>query len=309
MPAVALLDALRAVTSFRPPAVLPDCDLGLLAEVLEAHGLAPLAAYQLEHTRLGAGIPSAIRERLLAQYQGVAQDNVMKLVTLRNLLREAAEIPVVLLEAAAYVEWLYPHMAFRPVGDLRAAVRGADGARLVEALRGTMGAAPRVEQGGRVLVLSDGRISLSVQEGLWPGGPEDAPLFERRVAYRVFGPGAARPSPEDALLASVADQALLGLQAPLIAYLDLRELVRLRPDAVYVRERARALRLSRALHGALALVAHFWPEAADAAAALDPELAAAERLAVGRVVDAARDPARLRRVRGVDAAARLVVAP
>ena len=297
MAAVALLDALRAVTSFTPPAVLPDCDLGLLAEVLEAHGLAPLAAYQLEHTRLGAGVPSAVRERLLAQYQGVAQDNVMKLVTLRNLLRETAEIPVVLLEAAAYVDWLYPHMAFRPLGDLRAAVRGADGPRLVEALRGTMGAAPRVEQGGRVLVLSDGRISLSVQEGLWPGGPEDAPLFERRVAYRVFGPGAARPSPEDALLACVADQALLGLQAPLIAYLDLRELVLLRPDAAYVRERARALRLSRALHGALALVAHFWPEAA------------AERLAVRRVVDAARDPARLRRVRGVDAAARLVVAP
>ena len=47
MAAVALLDALRAVTSFTPPAVLPDCDLGLFADVLEAHGLAPLAAYQL----------------------------------------------------------------------------------------------------------------------------------------------------------------------------------------------------------------------------------------------------------------------
>lgn len=309
MPPVPLLDALRAVTSFSPPASLPDCDLGLLADVLEAHGLAPLAAYQLEHTRLGAGVPSAVRERLLAQYQGVAQDNVMKLVTLRGLLKEAGEIPVVILDAAAYVEWLYPHMAFRPVGDLRVAVRAADGGRLVEALRATMGAAPRLEQGGRVLILSDGRISLSVQEGLWPGAPEDAPLFERRVAYRVFGPGAARPSPEDALLATVADQALLGLQAPLVTYLDLRELVLLRPDATYVRERARALRLSRALHGALVLVAHFWPEAADAAAPLAPELTAAERLAVGRVVDAARDASRLRRVRGVDAAARLVVAP
>jgi hypothetical protein len=310
MAAVALLDALRAVTSFSPPSSLPDCDLGLFADVLEAHGLAPLAAYQLEHTRLGAGVPSAIRERLLALYQGVAQDNVLKLMTLRGLLKDGPpEIPVVLLEGAAYVDWLYPHMAFRPVSDLRVAVRAADGARLVEALRGVMGEPPRVEHGGRVMVLSDGRLSLSVQEGLWPGGPEDVPLFERRVAYRVFGPGAGRPSTEDALLASVADQALLGLQAPLVAYLDLRELVLLRPDAAYVRERARALRLSRALHGALALVAHFWPDAAEAGAALQPDLGAAERVAVDRVVEAARDPARLRRVRGVDAAARLVVAP
>ena len=304
-----LLDAIRALASFQPPPRLPDCDFDLLGHVLEAHGLAPMASYQLENTRLGASAPESLRERLLTSYQGVVNDNVLRLVSLRGALKAVPDVPAILLEAAAYVDWLYPHMAFRPLGDLRAAVRGADGPRLVEALRGTMGAAPRVEQGGRVLVLSDGRISLSVQEGLWPGGPEDAPLFERRVAYRVFGPGAARPSPEDALLACVADQALLGLQAPLVAYLDLRELVLLRPDAAYVRERARALRLSRALHGALALVAHFWPEAADAAAALDPELAAAERLAVRRVVDAARDPARLRRVRGVDAAARLVVAP
>jgi hypothetical protein len=35
----------------------------------------------------------------------------------------------------------------------------------------------------------------------------------------------------------------------------------------------------------------------------------AERVAVERVVEAARDPARLRQLRGAEAAARLVVAP
>ncbi len=308
MAGVALLDALRAVTSFSPPPTLPDCDDALLGDVLVAHGLAPLASYQLEHTRLGAGAPAALREKLLAQYQGVANDNVLRLVTLRGLLRDAPEVPAVLLDAAAYVDWLYPHMAFRPVGDLRLAVRAADGRRLVEAVRGTMHVAG-TEHDGRVLVLSDGRLTVSLQEGLWPGASEDGLLFERRVAYRAFGPSAARPSPEDALLATVADQALLGLQAPLVATVDLRELVLLRPDPAYVRDRAEALRLSRALHGALALLSHFYPEVTDAAAPLVPALGFAERAAVDRVVDAARDPARLRRFRGSDAASRLLVAP
>jgi hypothetical protein len=40
-----------------------------------------------------------------------------------------------------------------------------------------------------------------------------------------------------------------------------------------------------------------------------PPLGVAERGAVERVVEAVKDPARLRHLRGADAAARLVVAP
>ena len=47
----------------------------------------------------------------------------------------------------------------------------------------------------------------------------------------------------------------------------------------------------------------------EAAARVRPALGVAERVAVERVVDAAKDPARLRSLRGADAAARLVVAP
>src|SRR5690349_17661484 len=126
MRAVPLLDAIRALTSFTPPKELPDCDLGLLGDVLAAHGLAPLASYEVENTRLGAGLPAAFREKLLGHYQAVANDNVLKLVTLRGALRLAPEVPVVLLDAAAYVVWLYPHMAFRPVGDPRIALRAED---------------------------------------------------------------------------------------------------------------------------------------------------------------------------------------
>jgi hypothetical protein len=307
MAAVALLDALRALTSFTPPATLPDADLSVLGDVLEAHGLAPLASYQLESSRLGAGVPQAFRERLLVSYQGVVNDNVLKLVTLRGVLRTAEDVPVVLLEGAAYVDWLYPHLAFRPVGDLRVAIRAADRARLAAAAGFST---DRTEHDGRTAVLTDGRITIAMQDALWAGGPPEGPLFERSRPYRVFGPMAARPSSEDALLATVAEQAGMGLFAPLVTFVDLRELVRQDGlDPAYVLARAEALGLSRALHGAVSLLAHFFPEVADAAERVRPALRLAERVAVERVVEAAKDPARLRHLRGADTAARLVVAP
>ena len=305
---MALLDAIRALTAFDPPPALPECDLAELAHVLTAHGLAPLASYQVEHTRLGAGLSPSFREALLGQYQGVINDNVLKLVGLRGSLRAAPEVPVVLLEAAAYVDWLYPHMAFRPVGDLRIALRGEDGARFAEAVKDQL-TLDRTEHAGRLAVFTDGRITVTAQEGLWPGGPADARLFDRRTPHRAFGPSAARPSPEDALLAAVGDQAVNGLLTPLITFVDLRQLVRLRLDAAYVRERAAAVGLARALYGSCRLLSHFFPEVASEAAVLCPELPAAERVAVDRVVDAARDPSRLRHLRGTEEVARLVVAP
>ena len=302
-----LLDALRALTSFNPPPALPTCDPALLGDVLEAHGLAPMASYQLEHGRLGGTAPEALRERLLTSYQGVVNDNFQKLVSLRTLLRDLEGLTVVFLEAAAYVDWLYPHIAFRPVGEPRLAVSADAGARFVEGLAGV--SVLRTEHGGRTAVLTDGKLTFTMQEGLWPGGPADGPLFERAQPYRVFGPSARRPSAEDALLGTVGEQALLGLHAPLVTFMDLRELLALPLDLGYVRARAEALGLSRALHGATLLAAHFFPESADAAARLRPALGFAERIAVERVVEAARDPARLRHVRGAEEAARLVVAP
>jgi hypothetical protein len=305
---VALLDALRALTAFSPPARLPDADLAQLGDVLEAHGLAPMASYLVESTRLGAGLPLPFRERLLTSYQGVLNDNVLKLVTLRNVLREVPDVPVVLLEAAAYVDWLYPHAAFRPVGDVRIAVRGEDGARFAAAVQPGLSLA-RTGAGGRTATFTDGKIEITLQEGLWAGGPPDAGLFERRRAYKAYGPAAGRPAPEEALLATVGDLAQAGLLAPLVVYVDLRELLRQEHDAAQVRARAHAAGLGRALHGATVLVARFFPEVEEAAARVRPALGAVERLAVERVIEQAADPARLRVLRGGEAAARLVVAP
>jgi hypothetical protein len=305
---VALLDALRALTSFSPPEELPECEPGLLADVLEAHGLAALASYQLEQRRLGAQAPQALRERLLTSFQGIVNDNLQKLLALRALLRDVTGLRIVLLDAAAFVDWLYPHLAFRPLGDLRLAVPTAEGERFVAATKESL-TLLRTEHEARTAVFTTGAVPVSIQEGLWPSGPEDAALFERATPHRTFGPSAYRPSAEEALLAVVAEQALLGLHAPLITFVDLRELLAQPLDEGYLLARASALRLERALHGASLLVAHFFPESAAAAARVRPELGLAERLAVERVVEAAKDPARLRSLRGAAAAARLVVAP
>lgn len=303
-----LLPAIRALCAFDPPKVLPPCDLDALGRVLTAHGLAPLASYHVEHTRLAIGLPDAFREALLAVFQGTVNDNVLKLVTLRNALKDAPEVPVVLLDGAAYVDWLYPHMAWRPVSDLRLAVRGAHGPAFAAATAAGL-RLERTEHEGRVAVFSDGHIEVALQEGLWPGGAEDEALFARAVPYKAFGPGASRPSPEEALLCATGDLGQAGLWAPLLRYLDFRELLRLGADAAYVKERAATLGLSRALHGACVLTAWFFPEVAAEAERLKPALGPVERAALEPVIDGARDPARLRHLRGAEQAARLLVAP
>jgi putative nucleotidyltransferase-like protein len=310
---VALLDALRALTAFDPPDELPACDPAELGDVLDAHGLGAMASYQLESRRIGAGAPRSLRERLLPLYQGAVNDNVFRLVTLKGALREV-EVPVVLLGGAAYVDWLYPHLAFRPIGELRLAVKGDDGARFAEALASAGFSVVTEGAGGHTATLGDGRIEIAIQEGLAAGAADAHGLFERRVPFPPMGRSVARPAAEDALLASVADLAAMGLFAPLLLYVDLRELLR-QPElaAPATRDallaRAAAAGLSRALFGALALTRHFYPEVAEPAVALSPALGRAEQAAVQAIVERAGDPARLRLPRGADAAARAVVAP
>ena len=304
-----LLPALRALTSFSPLTALPRCDLDALATVLVAHGLAPLASWHCEQTRLGADLPDRFREALLGHYAGTVNDNVMRLVTLRNALKDVAEVPVVLLDGAAYVDWLYPHMAWRPVSDLRLAVRGADGRRFADGVMKGGLKLTATGHDGRTAVFSDGTVDLTLQEGLWPGAVEDGPLYTRATPAPAFGPRAGRPAPEEALLCAAADLGQAALWAPLIRYLDFRELLRLPLDAVAVKARAERMGLSRALFGACLLTAHFFPEVAEAAAAVRPALGAMERAAVEQVAEGARDPGKLRHLRGAEAAARLVVAP
>lgn len=311
MAAVPLLDAIRALCEMDPPDRLPACDLGELCDVLTAHGLAPMASYHVENRRLGAGLPDWFRERLLTVYQGVVNDNLYRVLTLRGVLKEASGVQAVVLDGAAHADWLYPHLAFRPIGDLRLAVRGEDGERFAAAASRAGFPLEETGPGGRTAAFGDGKIRVSIQEGLWPGAGADPELFERARPHPAFGKAVARPAPEDALLGAVAGQALLGLFAPLHTFVDLQRILRLEPglDHGLVRRRAAVLGLERALYGSMALLGHFFPDVAGPARSLLPELGAGERLAVEGVVGSARDPARLRHLRGAEAAARAVVAP
>jgi hypothetical protein len=154
-------------------------------------------------------------------------------------------------------------------------------------------------------------VRFTIQEGLWDGAAPDPELFARGSPLPALGPAVLRPSPEDMLLATVAEQAEQGLHAPLVTFVDLRELVRLDPplDPRRVIDRAAALGLSRALHGSLALLALHFPEVALLARGIAPRLSAPERAAVDAVVRSASDPSRLSLVRGSEAAGRLVVLP
>ena len=291
--AVALLDALRALTSFDPPPELPPCDLAELADLLDAHGLAPLASYQLESRRLGAGVPRALRERLLPLYQGAVNDNVFKLMTLKGVLRQV-DVPTVVLGAASYLDWIYPHLAFRPVGELALAVRGTDGARFAASLAQVGFNAVEAGPGGHTATFDDGRLPLRIQEGLVAGRGEEHGLFDRTVPLPALGAMAARPEAGSALLHATGELARAGLYAPLLAYLDVRELLLLpelaeASERERVRQRARAAGLERALYGACAIVAHYFPQAAARAVELSPELGRAERTAVEAIVESAGD--------------------
>jgi hypothetical protein len=307
---VSLSDAIRALSAFDPPADLPPVDLALLADVLEANGLAPIASYHLETRPLGAGLPAQFREKLLALYQGVVNDNVYRMMTLRGAL-QASEVPVVVLGGLAAVDWLYPHLAFRPLGDLRLAVRAEDGERFADAAKGAGFRFKGADESGHGAAFSDDRVRFTIQEGLWQGAPPDAELFARGVRLPALGPRILRPSAEEMLLATVAEQAEQGLYAPLVTFVDLRELLRLDPplDSRHVKDRAAALGLSRALHGSLALLSLHFPAVATLARALAPPLSTPERAAVDAVVHSARDPSRLSHLRGAEVAARLAVLP
>jgi hypothetical protein len=306
---VALLDALRALSSFDPPDTIPPCDLDELAEVLDVHGLAPLASFHLEQRSLGAAVSERVRERLLPIFQGVVNDNVFKLVTLKQALANV-NVPVLLLSGAAYLDWLYPHLAFRPVGEPRFLVRGADGSRFVEGVASHF-KPEETGAGGHTMKLTSGQFSIELQEGVVHGRGDDMGAFSRSTPFPAVARCLARPSAEDALLVTVADLALAGLSAPLLEYVDVRELVlRVPPErAAAVKERAAAAGLDRALYGALEVARFYFPEIAAHADALRPELGRAERIAVDQVAAPPKDPTRLRAMRGSEAAARLVVAP
>lgn len=273
----------RVLTSFSPKRVdLRGAPWESLTDWLLAQGLAPLAAYNLEY-RLGATqVPEWVRHRLLSLFQGSANDNVMKLVNLKQSLAELEGRRIVMLGGVSYVESLYPHVAFRPVVDVRVYV----GPMAVDPLATWLRRAefkPQdgvVDRAGAQKVLSDTRTEIFVHGRLLDDAKEDTALLARAVEMRPFGVSAYRLDLEDALLTHVLLMARQQFEVPVLELLDLRELVMGAPDmgGAYSRpvdvgllhERAAAWKLEAPLRAALDAVAMLWPETADAVASLKP---------------------------------------
>lgn len=289
--ALRLLTALdlprRAAPAATRAAARADIPWAEVASLAVTQGIGPLVAYNMEYRLTGGGAPDEVRDALLGYYHGTLTDNVYKLIQLKKLLVGAEDVPVVLIEAAAYADALYPHVAFRPLPELRLLARRRDFPAL--ALAGQpLGMRLEGEEDGAV-VLSDGRTQFRLHEALFGTvrGPAEDELFDRGVPAKAFGPRVRRPRLADALLTQLALMARKGFASPLIEYVDLRELVRGSPsqqgtwegpiDVAEVKERAQELGLTRTLWCAMRILAHFFPEVEPEAASLTPEIPAAVR--------------------------------
>lgn len=243
-------------------------------------GLAPLAAYNLEYRFAGGNAPEWVRDRLLGIYQGLLNDNVMKLVNFKRSVDGLEGRRVVILGAATYAEGLYPHVAFRPVSEIRLFMRPDD----VTAMAGFLKHAEfkpiaSTEDKGvpAQAVVSDTRTTILLHGNLSHEKAEDEALLERAQPAKVFGPSMYRLSFEDALLVELQFLARAGFDVPMITWVDLRELTHVISDAKQVQQMAERWGLTRALYAAMRVLGRFFPDAEKALAALTPQLSAPVR--------------------------------
>jgi hypothetical protein len=282
--AASMLELFRILSSFSPQRVdLQGAPWERYVDWAVSQGLAPLAAYNLEY-RLGqCGAPQWARDRLLSVYQGSANDNVMKLVNLKRAVDDLEGRRIVLLGAASFAECLYPHVAFRPVIDVRLYVPSKDVEPLVHWLRRSEfvpEATPTAPSGERVL--TDGRTMVFVHGSLTSDVGVDEAMLTRALPIRFFGPSMQRLSLEDALLVHVSLMARSGFEVPMLDFIDLREMVLGAPSmggdyshapaADLVTQGAKTMGIERALWAALGIVASLFPETASAVEPLRPSL-------------------------------------
>jgi hypothetical protein len=272
---LSLLELFRILSAFSPPRqTVARAPWDEYVDWAVPQGLAPLAAYNLEYRFAGGGAPEWVRERLLGLYQGLLNDNVMKLVNFKRSVAALEGRRVVMVGSSTFAESLYPHIAFRPVSEIRLFLAPHDVQPLAGFLKGAEfkpAEAPEDEVLKPDLVLSDTRTALLLH-GHLVDPAQDAALLERARPARVYGPSMFRLGPEDALLVQVLLAARAGFDVPFIEWVDTRELSMGPIDAARVLEGAAAWKLERALYSAMQVVSRLFPDAAAAAAKLSPEL-------------------------------------
>lgn len=284
-----LLTLFRTLSSFAPArgTSLKDAPWESFVDWTIAHGLGPLAAYNLEYRLAGAGAPEWVRERLLSVYQGTLNDNVMKLVSFKRAVTELQGRKLLLFGAASNAEALYPHAAFRPVTELHLLLKRNEPEGFAGYLKrnGFVKLAGSEGAEGSEFAVSDDHATLLLYSGFLGEGREavEAEILGRAIPTRVYGPSVSRPDVEDAVLLAVYEQAKAGFEVPFITFVDLRELLlgapslvgpysEKPPKAEVLRERAKAMGLERALYASLSVTARLFPETEALAKAALPKL-------------------------------------
>jgi hypothetical protein len=324
-----LLDLVRTLSSFAPAQVdLRRAPWEDFVDWSIANGLAPLAAYNLEYRLTSAGAPEWARDRLLSVYQGSVNDNVMKLVSFKRAVDDLEGRRLLLLGGASFAEVLYPHVAFRPLSEVRLQLPAADLEPFTGYLRqhrfkplegdlteaeAEMGAA------GVVRALTDDHVILLLATSLLDSrrGAEEQALWDRALPVKVYGKSVFRPQLEDAILLCCLEHARAGYQVPLISFVDLRELLlgaphlssaySHPPDLAQLKARASRWRIDRALYASLSIVARLYPETAERVGQALPELRGATRALLDRVVvEPLASLQGMRRVRGMERLRRLL---
>lgn len=315
-------DLFRILASFSPPrASLRGAPWDDYVDWAIANGLGPLAAYNLEYRLAGGGAPDWARDRLLSVYQGSVNDVVMKLVSFKRAVDDLQGRRLLLLGGASFADTLYPHVAFRPVPEVRLRVDRAD----LEPFVGYLGQhdykpfpeAHELEGAGAAL--SDDHTPILLYTKLLGAAyaGEEQKLLERALPVKVYGPSVFRPALEDAILLLCLEQARAGFDVPMISFVDLRELVLGSPsmagayaravDLSAIRERASAWRLERAAYTALSILERLFPETAEVVIRARPSVRAATRVLLERwVIDVVSKLGRVRVTRGAERFRRLL---
>nr|WP_171818717.1 nucleotidyltransferase family protein [Pyxidicoccus fallax] len=313
-------DTFRVLASFDPPrGSLRGAPWEQYVSWAISQGLAPLAAYNLQYRLAGSGVPEGVMDRLMAIYQGSANDNVMKLVNFKQIVDDLQGRKLVLFGGAAFADTLYPHVAFRPVTELQLLMKRLD----VDGFAGYLANhefKPEDATGtGATKAVSDGRtVILLYSDVLGAQRREQAAgILDRALPIRVYGSSIFRADLEDAVLLTALEHARQGYEVPWLSFIDLRELVTgaqamggaySRPlDVPVLLARAAEWRLERALYTSLAIVARLFPEAAPAATAAYPPLRRATRELLDRtVVGPISTPGQATALKGLERVRRLL---
>ncbi len=316
-----LVDLFRLLSSFSPPrADLHNAPWDEYVDWAISQGLGPLAAYNIEYRLGSAGVPDWAHDRLLTVYQGAANDNVMKLVNFKRAVSDLEGRHVVVIGAISSADSLYPHVAFRPVDEIRVFIdpREIDPfARfLAQSDFKQIDAAPESSAADRLL--SDDRTTILLYGQLIGDPAEDEGLRVRSLAHRAYGPSIRRLDLEDAFLTSVLLMGKSGFAVPMIEFVDLREMLTGAESTggVYSRQmdrhqvalRARRWNIERSLYAAGSIVEALFPETSEIVRALKPDLTLPTRELLERlVVRPMTEIGRTRGLRGAEAVRALLV--